>query len=135
MEIIYGFFIFAGVFFIMAAILGVFAKRQIDFYLVGASVDDAKLALESSGVLRSGWKSCDGRGQINIRPGFLLGGRDGRPIMSIDIEAEPQGARIQIWLSAWISKFGIMEPAHSIGVMMRRRKIVKSLNEACEHVP
>ncbi|CAM3900866.1 hypothetical protein H7J08_30420 [Mycobacterium frederiksbergense] len=135
MEIIYGFLIFAGIFFIAAVILGVFAKRQIDFHLIGASIDDAKFTLETSGVLRSGWKPCDGRGQINIRPGFLLGGRDGRPVLSIDIEADPQGARIQIWLSAWISKFGIMEPAHSLGVMMRRHKIVKSLNAVSEHVP
>jgi len=132
MDFVFGFFVFAIAVFVGSAILQVIAKRQLDFHLVGASLQEANDVLASSGVLRGGWKSADGRGQINIRPGFLLGGRDGRPVVSIDLEPDHEGTHVQIWLSAWISKFGIMEPVQSIAIILRRNKIVKALNAVCE---
>lgn len=132
MEFIYGFFIFAIAVFVLAVILQIIAKRQFDFHLVGASVDEAQSVLTTSGVLRGGWKPAGGRGQINIRPGFILGGRNGRPVLSIDLEEDEAGAHVQIWLSAWISKWGVMEPFHSTVIILRRNKIVKALRAACE---
>ncbi len=60
-------------------------------------------AQESCG---GGWTQATVGGYINIRPTFLLGGRKGRPIMSIDLEPDREGTHVQIWLSAWISNFG-----------------------------
>jgi hypothetical protein len=131
-EYIEGFFVFAIVLFIVSAILTVLAKKQTDFHLVGATVNDAQNVLAESGVLRGGWKLTDGRGQINIRPGFFLGGRDGRPVVSIDLEPSQEGTHVQVWLSAWVSRFGVMEPVHSIGVLLRRNKITKALHAVCE---
>ena len=132
MDFVFGFFLFAIAVFVAAAILQVIAKRQMDFHLVGASVEEARDVLASSGVLRGGWTQADGRGHINIRPGFMLGGRNGRPVMSIDLEPDDEGTHVQIWLSAWISKYGIMEPFQSVVVILRRNKIVRSLNAVCE---
>lgn len=132
MDFIYGFFIFAIGVFILALILQMIAKRQFDFHLVGASADEAKSVLTTTGVLRRGWKTvAGGRGQINIRPAFILGGRDGRPVLSIDLEEDDKGAHVQIWLSAWTSRLGVMEPFQSAVVILRRNKIVKALRAAC----
>jgi hypothetical protein len=131
MNLLTGFFFFVIALFVVAFVLTVLAKKQFDFNLVGASVDEARNVLETSGVLRSGWKKTDGRGQINIRPGFLLFGRNGRPVISIDLEADQQGTHVQIWLSAWHKVAGVIEPAHSSVVLLRRNKIVKALNAAC----
>jgi hypothetical protein len=132
MNLLFGFFLFAIALFVVAFVLTVLAKRQFDFHLVGASVEDARNVLETSGVLRSGWKKTDGRGQFNIRPGFLLFGRDGRPVVSIDLEPDEHGTHVQIWLSAWHKVAGVIEPAHSTVVLLRRHKIVKALNAVCE---
>jgi hypothetical protein len=132
MDIVFGFFVFVAVFFVAAAILTVLAKRQIDFHLLGASVDDAFEVLDSSGALRGGWKTSGGDGAINIRPGFFLGGRDGRPVVSINLESDHAGTHVQVWMSAWVSRFGMIEPFQSIIVMLRRNKIVKALNAVCE---
>lgn len=134
MEFIYGLFIFAIALFVLGLILQVFAKRQMDFHLVGASVQEARDVLVGSGVLRGGWTQADGRGYINIRPTFLLGGRKGRPIMSIDLEPDREGTHVQIWLSAWISNFGVMEPMHSLLVILRRNKIIKTLNSVSDPI-
>ena len=132
MEFIYGFFIFAIAVFVLAVILQIFAKRQLDFHLLGAPVGETSHILTTSGVLRGGWKPASGRGQINIRPGFLLGGRNGRPVLSIDLQEDDKGTHVQIWLSAWISKWGVMEPVQSTVIILRRNKVVKALRAACE---
>lgn len=132
MDLIFGFFIFAIVFFVAAVILGIFAKRQSDFHLLGANADEARAVLEHSGVLQSGWKPASGEGQINIRPGFLRGGRQERPVISIDLDPSAQGTHVRIWLSAWIQNYGVMEPVHSIGVILRRNRIMKALDAVCD---
>jgi hypothetical protein len=132
MDFIYGLFIFAIAVFILAAILQVIAKRQLDFHLIGAPVDETAHILTTSGVLRGGWKPANGRGQINIRPGLLLGGRKGRPVLSMDLEEDDEGTHVQIWLSAWVSKWGVMEPFQSTMIILRRNKIVKALRAVCE---
>lgn len=132
MDFITGFIVFAIVVFIAAVVLGAMAKKQTDFHLVGASRDEAYAVLTDSGVLRGGWKTSNGDGNINIRPGFLLGGRNDRPILSIDLEEDQEGTHVQIWMSAWISKYGMIEPMQSAVLLMRHRKIVKTLRSVCE---
>lgn len=73
-----GLFIYAIAVFVVAAILQVIAKSEHDFHLPGASAADARNIFRTSEVLRGGWTRSDGRGQIKIRPGFLLGSRKGR---------------------------------------------------------
>lgn len=132
MDFITGFFLFAAVVFIGGAILTVIVKKQTDYHLLGASQDEAWSVLNESGVLRGGWKPANGEGTVNIRPGYFLGGRNDRPVLSITLEEDAQGTHVHIWLSAWVSRFGMIEPMQSIVVLLRHRKIVKTLNSVCE---
>lgn len=132
MEFLVGLFIFGIALYISGAILQVVAKKQLDFHLLGASVDDAVDVLTTSGVLRGGWKEANGPGQINIRPGFLIGGRKNRPVISMDLESDSEGTHVQIWFSAWISTLGVVEPWQSVLVIMRRKKIVNALHAVCQ---
>lgn len=129
MDWVFGFFVFAAVFFAAAAILNVMAKRQADFRVVGGSANDLVALLEQSGALSSGWKRTQGKGNINLKLGFLRGGRAGRPVLSIDVADVPEGAHVTVWMSEWKTAVGkIIEPAHTIPVILRRNRIVKLLD-------
>lgn len=136
MDIIFGFFVFAVVFFIAAGILTVIAKRQADFRVVGGSAQELLVLLEQSGALNSGWKRTQGRGGVNIKLGFLRGGRDDRPVLSIDINDVSEGAHVTAWMSEWKTvAIGIMEPMPAIAVILRRNRIVKLLDQITEPIP
>jgi hypothetical protein len=132
MDFLAGLFFFAVAVFVAAVVLMALAKKQFDFHLAGASVQETRNYLGYRRVLRSGWKKTDGRGQINIRPGFLLFGRKGRPVISIDLEPDQQGTHVQIWMSSLNIVAGVIEPAHSSVVLLRRNKIVKALRATSE---
>lgn len=126
---IFGFFVFAIVFFIAAGILTVIAKRQADFRVVGGSASELLALLEQSGALDSGWKRTSGKGRINIKLGFLRGGRADRPVLSIDVSDVAAGAHVTVWMSEWKTAVrSIMEPVPAIAVILRRNRIVKLLD-------
>lgn len=136
MDWIFGFFVFAIVFFIAAGILTVVAKRQADFRVVGGSARELMTILEQSGALDSGWKRTQGKGDVNIKLGFLRGGRDGRPVLSVDVNDVPEGAHVTVWMSEWKTAVrAIMEPVASIAVILRRNRIVKVLDSITDPIP
>lgn len=136
MDWIFGFFVFAIVFFIAAGILTVVAKRQADFRVVGGSARELVAILEQSGALDSGWKRTQGKGDVNIKLGFLRGGRDGRPVLSVDVNDVPEGAHVTVWMSEWKTAVrAIMEPVASIAVILRRNRIVKVLDSITDPIP
>jgi hypothetical protein len=132
---IFGFFMFAIVVFIAAGILTFVAKRQADFRVVGGSARDLMALLEHSGALNSGWKRTQGKGGVNIKLGFLRGGRDNRPVLSIDVNDVPEGAHVTVWMSEWKTALrSIMEPVPAIAVILRRKRIVKLLDSITDPI-
>lgn len=121
MGYLYGFFIFAIVYFISAWILTGIAKRQIRATFTGITPRDIEQAMANAGVFK-GWVKVNGEGQINQRLGFLRGGRKDRPVMSFAIEPEDDAVVLQIWLSEWIAVWGAIEVAHTVQFLMKRRK-------------
>lgn len=135
MDWIFAFFVFAVVFFIAAAILTVIAKRQADFRVVGGSAVELMAALEQSGALNSGWKRTQGRGDVNIKLGFLRGGRGDCPVLSVDVNDVPEGAHVTVWMSEWKTAVrSIMEPVPAIAVILRRNRIVKVLDSITDPI-
>lgn len=135
MDWIFGFFVFAFVFFVVAGILTVIAKRQADFRVVGGNARELMAILEHSGALNSGWKRTQGKGDVNIKLGFLRGGRDGRPVLSVDVSDVAEGAHVTVWMSEWkTSVRAIMEPVASIAVILRRNRIVKVLDSITDPI-
>ena len=91
--------------------------------------------LEQSGALASGWKRTGGSGDVNIKLGFFRGGRDERPVLSIDIADVPEGAHVTVWMSQWKTAVrGIMEPVPAIAVILRRNRIVKLLDSITDPI-
>lgn len=132
---IFGFFVFALVFFIVAGILTVIAKRQADFRVVGGNARELMSILEQSGALNSGWKRTQGKGDVNIKLGFLRGGRNDRPVLSIDVNDVAEGAHVTVWMSEWKTAVrAIMEPVPAIAVILRRNRIVKLLDSITDPI-
>lgn len=121
MEFVYGFFIFAISYFVIAWILTGISKRQMRASFTGVSPKEIEQALARAGVFK-GWVQVDGEGQINQRLGFLRGGRKGRPVMSIAIEQENDAVALQVWLSQWVSTLGAIEVVHTAQFLLKRRK-------------
>lgn len=135
MDLVFGFFMFAIAFFIAAGILTIVAKRQADFRVVGGTARELIATLEQSGALDSGWKRTQGKGDFNIKLGFLRGGRDERPVLSIDVNDVPEGAHVTVWMSEWKTAVrSIMEPVPAIAVILRRNRIVKLLDSITDPI-
>lgn len=121
MEFVYGFLIFAIVYFVAAWILTGISKRQISASFAGVTRREIEQAMAAAGVFK-GWVQVNGDGQINQRLGVLRGGRKGRPIMSFSIEEEDGSVVLQVWLSEWYAVMGAIEVAHTVQFLLKRRK-------------
>lgn len=135
----------AGLKFLLVYVLGVavvgwvlstMARRQLDI-VVSASrqVISAAVADSFSGV---GWKSVNGPGQFNFQArGLGFGAYNAkRPVISIDVEDHSDGAAlVNIWTSAWSSRFGMM--ALCDRVITKRYRLGRKLAElsSATHAP
>lgn len=72
------------------------------------------------------WADASGPGDINKRRRTM---NDSGPVISVDIEALPDGAtHVSAWMSGWTSRYGMANLAGSAKRMTRR--LIRRLEEA-----
>jgi hypothetical protein len=70
------------------------------------------------------WKPVDGRGQLNFKQRL----KRGAPTISVDLVPDTQGCRVDIWVSAWEGKWGLMN--HGGSAWRKKNAIARMVSSA-----
>lgn len=114
----------------VVAVIGIIAinyywsikAKRTDSIGTSASPERALQIAESS-FSRASWAKAPGPGQLNKRMRTIV---TAGPVLSVDVQADGTGSRVDVWTSSWSGALGLVNWAAF--AVLKKRKLVKALS-------